>query len=55
MSRRPMKRLALALALLAGGGVASAQDLLIRNATVRCTGHVLRGKNNHPILLIEVE
>ena len=34
MSRRPMKRLALALALLAGGGVASAQDLLIRNATV---------------------
>ena len=34
MSRRPMKRLALALALLAGGSVASAQDLLIRNATV---------------------
>ena len=34
MSRRPMNRLALALALLAGGGVASAQDLLIRNATV---------------------
>ena len=34
MSRRPMKRLALALALLAGGGMASAQDLLIRNATV---------------------
>ena len=34
MSRRPMERLALALALLAGGGVASAQDLLIRNATV---------------------
>ena len=38
MSRRPMKRLALALALLAGGGVASAQDLLIRNATVHTAG-----------------
>lgn len=26
-----------------------------RSATVRCTGHVLRGKNNHPLLQIEVE
>jgi hypothetical protein len=34
MSARSMKRLALAAALLAACGIASAQDLLIRNATV---------------------
>jgi imidazolonepropionase-like amidohydrolase len=34
MSRSPMKRLALVAALLAASGLASAQDLLIRNATV---------------------
>ena len=34
MNRRPLQRLALVAALLAASGIASAQDLLIRNATV---------------------
>jgi len=34
MSNSPMKRLALVAALLAASGIATAQDLLIRNATV---------------------
>ena len=38
MRRPPMKRLVLAAAMLAACGVASAQDLLIRNATVHTGG-----------------
>ncbi len=38
MNRRSMRQLALLAALLAAGGIASAQDLLIRNATVHTAG-----------------
>ena len=38
MSALSLRRLALAIALLAGSGLASAQDVLIRNATVHTAG-----------------